>query len=158
MQQGQPPENPSLLQTPGHNRHSLTSSTGSGSLGKVSMGRVPLASLGLLGDSGITKDICIAHRVRVSASKFAQIMHPVHPYSMMPPIFNNYWWKVIFELTVVLLQLHCASKNISWKQCMQLTVIGQRIFFLACLRLSTFVLRLAVFQTVLTRSYMDVHQ
>ncbi|XP_072032529.1 pecanex-like protein 1 isoform X2 [Amphiura filiformis] len=62
---GQPPDNPSLLQTPGHNRHSLTSSTGSGSLGKVSMGRVPLASLGLLGETGLSKDINIAHRVRI---------------------------------------------------------------------------------------------
>ncbi len=66
QQQGQPGDNPSLLQTPGHNRHSLTSSTGSGSLGKVSMGRAPLPSLGLLGETGLSKDICIAHRVRVS--------------------------------------------------------------------------------------------
>ena len=89
MQQGQPPDNPSLLQTPGHNRHSLTSSTGSGSLGKVSMGRVPLASLGLLGDSGITKDICIAHRVRVSGSKLE--LHKVYMYIFMPQVkLKNY--------------------------------------------------------------------
>ncbi|XP_022083039.1 pecanex-like protein 1 isoform X2 [Acanthaster planci] len=58
---GQSDTSSQQLQTPGHNRHSLGSSTGS--VGKPGVGRIPLASL--FGDSAYPKDPYLAHRVRI---------------------------------------------------------------------------------------------
>ncbi|XP_033628750.1 pecanex-like protein 1 isoform X1 [Asterias rubens] len=58
---GQSETSSQQLQTPGHNRHSLASSTGS--VGKPGMGRIPLASL--FSESPYHKDPYLAHRVRI---------------------------------------------------------------------------------------------
>ncbi|XP_038076730.1 pecanex-like protein 1 isoform X2 [Patiria miniata] len=58
---GQSDTSSQQLQTPGHNRHSLGSSTGS--VGKQGMGRIPLATL--FGDSAYHKDPYLGHRVRI---------------------------------------------------------------------------------------------